>query len=433
MDENILVVALAVLAFGVLAGRLSGTSVTMPMVFTAAGLLLGSSVLGVLDLGVGSGVVSALAEATLVVVLFTDASRMELRTVLREHSLALRLLVLGLPLAIAVGLGAGALLLPAIPLASLVVLAVVLAPTDAALGQAFVSDKAVPARIRQTLNVESGLNDGLAVPFLTVALDIALRQTSSPASYVGLLLQLVGLGILVGIATGWLGGKLLERSAARGWATPTTQRLSTVALAAIAWAGAEAVGGNGFVAAFTAGLVVGTTARSLLPRTQEFSETEGQLLTLVTFLLFGSVVLGDVLPEIDGPVVAYAVVSLVLVRPAAVALSLVGSGVRARTVGFIGWAGPRGLASIVYAVIVADSAGLPGAREVFVVASTTILLSIAAHGVTAAPLSARYGAWMASVGGARSPEHAHVPHLALRHRSDPSATSPGSTPPRAET
>ncbi len=415
MDGNILLIALAVLAFGVIAGRLSGTPVTMPMVFTAAGLLLGSSVLGVLDLGVGSDVVSVLAEATLVVVLFTDASRMELRTVLRQHGLALRLLVLGLPLAIVVGAGAGALLLPAIPLLSLVVLAVVLAPTDAALGQAFVSDTSVPARVRQTLNVESGLNDGLAVPFLTVALDMALRQAGSPASYAGLLLQLVGLGIAVGTATGWLGGRLLEWSAARDWTTPTTQRLSTIALAAVAYAGAELVGGNGFVAAFTAGLVVGTTARSLLPRTQEFSETEGQLLTLVTFLLFGSVVLGDVIGEIDGRVIAYAVVSLVVVRPAAVALSLLGSGVRARTVGFIGWAGPRGLASIVYAVIVADSAGVPGARQVFVVASTTILLSIAAHGVSAAPLSARYGAWMSSVGGPRSPEHAQVPHLPLRH------------------
>ncbi len=417
MDVNLLVVALAVLAFGVLAGRLSGTSVTMPMIFTGAGLLLGSSVLGILDLGVGSDVVSALAEATLVVVLFTDASRMELRTVLRQHSLALRLLVLGLPLAIAVGLGAGALLLPAVPLATLVVLAVVLAPTDAALGQSFVSDDSVPARVRQTLNVESGLNDGLAVPFLTIALDLALRQTAAPSSYAGLLLQLVGLGIAAGIATGWLGGRLLEWSAARDWTTPTAQRLATIALAAIAYAGAELVGGNGFVAAFTAGLVVGTTARSLLPRTQEFSETEGQLLTLVTFLLFGAVVLGDVLPEIDGRTVAYAGASLLLVRPAAVALSLLGSGVRLRTVAFIGWAGPRGLASIVYAVIVADSAGVPGAREVFVVASTTILASIVLHGVSAAPLSARYGAAMSSVGGSGAPEHARVPHqLPLRHR-----------------
>lgn len=417
MTSDILVVAVAVLVFGVLAGRLSGTPITMPMIFTGAGLLLGPGVLGVLGLDVGSEVVSVLAEATLVVVLFTDASRMDLRKVLAEHDLALRLLGLGLPLAVLIGVGVGVLLFPSLPVPVVALLAVTLAPTDAALGQAFVSNDRVPLRIRQTLNVESGLNDGLAVPFLTVLLDVARNETGSAIGYVGLFAQLVGLGVLVGAGVGWLGGRLLAWATTRDWATDTTQRLATIALAAIAYAGSEAIGGNGFVAAFTAGLVVGTTARSLLPRTTGFAEAEGQLLSLLTFLLFGSVVVADILGDLDWRTIVYALASLLLVRPLAAALALLGSRVRWSTTGFIGWAGPRGLASIVYAVLIADS-GIPAADEVFGVAAWTIVLSIFLHGLTAAPLSDRYGAHMQAV-DEDSSEHAPVSRLPLRLPADP--------------
>ncbi len=413
MEHNILVVAVAVLAFGLLAGRLRGTPVTAPMVFTAAGLLVGQAALGILDIGVDNGVISGLAEATLVVVLFTDASRMDLRTVAREHSLALRLLVAGLPLAIVVGLGAGMLLLPALPLAAAGLLAVTLAPTDAALGQSFVDSPSVPQRIRQTLNVESGLNDGLAVPFLTVLLDVALHQADSAWSYAVLLARLVGVGVAVGLVVGWVGGRVLTWSATKDWATESTQRLGTLALAAVAYAGSGLLGGNGFVAAFVAGLAVGTTARSLLKGTTAFAEAEGQLLTLVTFLLFGSVVAAQVLGAISWPVLAYALASLLVVRPVAVAVSLLGSGVAPATSAFIGWAGPRGLASIVYAVLIAE-AGPPGGDLVFIVAAWTILASIVLHGVSAAPVSNRYGGWMRRRRGDEVPEQHRVSALPLR-------------------
>ena len=413
MENNVLLVALAVLAFALFAGRLRGTSVTAPMVFTAAGLLLGQAVLGVLDLNVDNGFVSALAEATLVLVLFTDASRMDLRTVGREHSLALRLLLIGLPLAIVVGALAGKLLFPALSLAAAGLLAVTLAPTDAALGQAFVDNRSVPQRIRQTLNVESGLNDGLAVPFLTVLLDVALHQAGSAWRYALLLAQLVGVGALVGLAVGWLGGRVLVWSASKEWATDSTQRLGTLALPAMAYAGSQLLGGNGFVASFVAGLAVGTAARSLLKGTTAFAEAEGQLLTLLTFLLFGSVVAGQVLTRLSWPVIGYALISLLLVRPISVALSLLGSGVAPSTTGFIGWAGPRGLASIVYAVLIAD-AGVPGADVVFGVAAWTILLSILLHGLTAAPISNLYGARIRSRDGDKVPERRNVTHLPVR-------------------
>ncbi|GAB2793691.1 cation:proton antiporter [Halomonas shantousis] len=414
MDANIFIVALAIFAFGLLAGKLKGSPLTLPMAFTAAGLLLGPGMLGVLDLEIQNEAISTLAEATLVLVLFTDASRIPLRTVLKEHDLALRLLTLALPLAVLIGTAVGMLLLPSLPVAAVALLAATLAPTDAALGQSFVSNPAVPTRIRQTLNVESGLNDGLAVPFITILLDIARHDTGSPISYVGLFAELVGLGIGVGVLVGWLGGRILQWCARHAWTTPTTQRLATISLAAIAYAGSELCGGNGFVGAFTAGLAVGTSARSLLPRTTGFAEAEGQLLTLITFLLFGTVMVANVLDGLSWQVMLYALASLLVIRPLAVAIALLGSGLAPSTVGFIGWAGPRGLASIVYAVLIAEATGVPGTSLIFVTAAWTILFSIYLHGFSAAPLSVWYGAHTRRLRDHREPEHRQVSELPLR-------------------
>jgi sodium/hydrogen antiporter len=409
---DVLLVALAVLAFGVVAGRVEGTPITMPMLFAGAGLLLGPSLLGVLELELGGEVVSVLAEATLVLVLFTDASRIDLGKVADEHGIATRLLLVGLPLAALVGTGAAWLLFPGIPLVAAALLAVTLAPTDAALGQSFVDNASVPQRIRQTLNVESGLNDGLALPFLALVLDLAQERADGFWPFVGLLAQAIGVGTLVGVVAGGLGGRLVTTCVARGWTTPSTQRLSTIALAAVAYAGAESLGGNGFVAAFVAGVTLGTVARSLLSGTSEFAEADGQLLTLLTFLLFGAVVAGPVLADTTWRVVGYAVVSLLVVRPLATGICLLGAGLAPRTVAFVGWAGPRGLASIVYAVLVLES-GTEGADTVFTVAAWTILLSILLHGLTAAPLSERYGTFVAQL-PSEAPERRPVTDLPVR-------------------
>ncbi|GAA4880284.1 cation:proton antiporter [Serinicoccus chungangensis] len=410
---DILVVALAVLAFSVLAGRLGGTPVTMPMIFTTAGILLGPALLDVMRLDPRDELVSVLAEATLVVVLFTDASRLDLRTVVREHSMALRLLLVGLPAAVLVGTGAGWLLLPGMPLVALAVLAATLAPTDAALGQSFVESPSVPSRIRQTLNVESGLNDGLAVPFVVILIDVALDRTGSLGDYAVLLAQIVGLGFLVGGLSGWLGGRLLGWAHDRSWTTAASLRLGVVAVAGVAYSAAEVLGGNGFVASFVAGAVVGATARPVLEHTTTFARSEGQLLALLTFLLFGVAIVGDILADLEWRYVVYALASLLVVRMLATGLALLGSGVSAATVLYVGWAGPRGLASIVYAVLVVTTAGLPRGEEIFVVAGWTILLSVYLHGLSAAWVSRRYGASVERASGDR-PEHRHTSHLPLR-------------------
>ncbi len=413
MVSDVLVVALAILAFSTLAGRLKGTPVTMPMLFTTAGIVLGPGVLDVVRLDVEDEVVSILAEATLVLVLFTDASRLDLRTVVREHSLAQRLLLVGLPASVLIGTGVGWLLLPAMPLVALAVLAATLAPTDAALGQSFVESPSVPQRIRQTLNVESGLNDGLAVPFVVILIDIALEQTDTAGGYVVLLAQIVGLGFLVGGLTGWLGGRVLSWAHERSWTTSPSLRLGVVAVAGCAYAAAELVGGNGFVSAFVAGAVIGATSRPVLEHTTTFAQSEGQLLALLTFLLFGGAIAGDILADFHPSYVLYALASLLVVRMLATTVALLGSGVSAPTVLYVGWAGPRGLASIVYAVLVVTTSGLPMSEDIFVIAGWTILLSVYLHGLSAAWISRRYGDRVNRSPEDR-PEHRHISLLPLR-------------------
>jgi NhaP-type Na+/H+ or K+/H+ antiporter len=417
MESTVLVIALSVLVFGLVAGRLHGTPCTLPMVFTALGLLLGPSLLGVLQFEADDEAVAVLAEATLALVLFTDASRMDADAVRRDHSLAQRLLVVGMPLAIVFGTVVGLVLLPDLPVAVVAVLAAVLAPTDAALGQAFVEDEHVPARIRQTLNVESGLNDGLAVPFVTLLLDVARSEADDVVGYAVLVVSLVGIGAGVGAFVGWAGGRLLEAATRHGWTTATTQRLAVVALAAVAFAGAESLGGNGFVAAFVGGLVVGTSARQLLPHTTAFAQAEGQLLTLLTFLVFGAVVTGDLVADADIALLLYAVASLLLVRPLAVVISLLGTGVRPSTGAFLAWGGPRGLASIVYAVLVLGTPGVPQADVLFAAAGLTVLLSIYLHGATAAPASRWYARRIS--GAADGREHQPVRALPVRLPASP--------------
>lgn len=418
--SSILIVALAVLVFGCLAGRLSGTPVTMPMIFTAGGVLLGPIALDALDMKVDSEVVSVLAEASLAVILFTDAARLDLRTVWSEHGLALRLLLLGLPLSVLLGTGAGWLILPGIPLVAIALIAAALAPTDAALGQSFVSDETVPARIRQTLNVESGLNDGLALVFVLIFLDLAREETGSLGGYALVLGQLVGIGATVGVLVGWLGGWVLSRSVARGWTTDTAKRLATIAIAVVAYAGSEIASGNGFIAVFIAGLTIGATARPLMNSTSTFAEAEGQLLSLLTFGLFGAVFSSALMSGFDWRFIVYALVALLVVRPLAAGLSMIGNGLGMRTFAFVAWAGPRGLASIVYVVLIVQTAGVPGTEEILMVAGWTIMLSIFLHGVSAATISARYGAAMARV-PKHHPEHLEISALPLRlpHRPRP--------------
>jgi sodium/hydrogen antiporter len=405
---DVVIIAGAVIAFGLMANLTRGRPITPPMVFTAIGLLAGPRLLGLVDIDVGNEGLRMLAEATLVVVLFTDATRMQIHSVWRGHNLPLRLLVPGLPLAIAFGAVAAHVVIPSLGWTSAALLAAILAPTDAALGQAVVTDAHVPARIRQTLNVESGLNDGLAVPFIALFVDIAAHREASVGGFALLLLQQVGIGVVIGAAVGGAGGWLLGRTAASGWSSGSSQRLTTLGLAAGAYAGAEVAHGNGFIAAFVAGLVVAAASPDVLPRIRVFAETEGELLTLVTFLLFGAAVVGGVLEDVSWRILLYAAISLTLVRLCAVGLSLLRTRLHRSTILFIAWFGPRGLASIVFALLVVESDGVADRTLIFTIATWTVIGSIFLHGLTASLGAKAYGKRMR---GRTGPEQQDVPEV----------------------
>jgi len=388
------VIALFILAFGLVSGRIQKTIISPPMVFVLFGLLVSKRVLGLIEVGAENEFIQTLAELTLVLVLFTDASRIDLRVLRREHDLPLRLLSIGLPLTIISGALLAALIFNVLTFWEAFVLGVILAPTDAALGQAVVSLPKVPVRIRQALNVESGLNDGIALPFLLLFLSLAgAAQQTQPAAYWArfALMQLL-LGPLVGIVVGYFGGKLVARGTRSGWITHSFQDLSALGLSVLAFALAEVVGGNGFIAAFSAGLIMGNTSRSICTCLFEFGEAEGQLLTLLTLMVYGAVMVLPALDHINALVVLYGILSLTVVRVLPVAISMIGVRLQWDSVLFLGWFGPRGIASILYGLLLLEKVNISGRDEIFSITITTVLMSVFLHGLSALPGANWYAA-----------------------------------------
>ena len=388
-------IALAVLAVAAVSRRLSGTPVTPAMLFVLIGVVIGPEVLDEVDAAPTGETVRALAEATLTVVLFSDASRITLSALRREYAVPLRLLGIGLPLTIALGTLIAVALFDELTVTEALVLAVVLAPTDAALGQAVVSEPRLPSRIRQGLNVESGLNDGICVPLLFIVLASAEVESDVASGHHALtiVVEEVGYGIIGGIGAGVLVSAIVAVAGRRGLIAGTWLQVIPVAGAALAYGVAAALGGSGFIAAFLAGGIFGGLVSSESEKAGRLNEEVGGLLDGVTFIVFGAVLLGPALPHVTWRIVAYAVLSLTVARMLPVALAMVGTGARRPTVAFLGWFGPRGLASIVFAVIVVQESNLPGTSTILLVVYLTVGLSVLAHGLSAAPLAARYARW----------------------------------------
>jgi sodium/hydrogen antiporter len=355
-------------------------------VFVAAGIVAGPDVLDLVELDATHGTAFHIAELTLALLLFADAARIDLRSLRGHADLPGRLLGIGMPLTIVLGMAAGAVLLTELEFWEAAIVAAVLAPTDAALGQAVVSSRAVPARIRQALSVESGLNDGLSVPFLALFLAIAVDQTVPAASdWIGFAAEQIGLGTLIGVVVGGGGAWLVERAGERDLTTPLFQQFGVLALAVLAFVLADEAGGNGFIAAFVGGLAAGRMGVTSGERAVEFTEEEGQLLSLAVFFVFGTVAI-SYLDAADLGIVVYAALSLTLVRMVPVALAVRGMGFRPTTVAFMGWFGPRGLASIILALVVAEEEPeLPALGVILAAMTVTVLASVVLHGLTALP------------------------------------------------
>jgi sodium/hydrogen antiporter len=387
--------AVVVLGYAGVSRRLESTIVTGPIVFVSVGLLVGGEGLGWFGLRIGSGEVRALAEATLTLVLFTDASRINLSVLRREVRLPARLLGIGLPLTIAAGTGVALLMFGRLDWPEALVLAIVLAPTDAALGQAVVTDRRLPVRIRQALNVESGLNDGICVPLLFIALALAETddETITVHHAVRLVTREIGWGIVGGVAAGVLGAVVLRLSQRRGLIADDWIQVVPLAAAALSYGIAAPLGGSGFIAAFVAGLVFGVLERPPSGEVTYLVDATGQVLNAVTLTVFGAVALGQALDVLDWRIAVYAALSLTLVRMVPVALSLLGMRARRPTIAFLGWFGPRGLASIVFAVILLEGSDLPHLSLLITTVSVTVGLSVFAHGLTALPLTKAYARW----------------------------------------
>ena len=419
MDVPTLVVlAGLVLAYAALSRRLDGLLVSAAMFFVTSGFVLGPSGLGWIDLTVGNSTVRLLAEATLTLVLFADAARIELAVLRREFTMPARLLGVGLPLTIVAGVVVALATVAGLSPVEALVLAIVLAPTDAALGQAVVIDRRLPSRIRQSLNVESGLNDGICVPLLLIAIALAEAEEGviGGGAAVTLVIEEIGFGIVGGALAGGLGALVLIVAVRRALSTVAWLQVIPPAAAAMAYGIADSLGGSGFIAAFVGGLVFGSLRRDAGGEATTLTEEIGAILNALTFIVFGAAFLGPVLAGLTPPLALYAVLSLTAIRMVPVAAALLGSGAKAPSVAFIGWFGPRGLASIVFAVIVVEEAALPHAPDIMAAIAATVLLSILAHGLSARPLTERYVRWWSGHAErvAEPMEGKAVPDLAVR-------------------
>jgi len=345
----------------------------------------------ILPSGAKAPAVKILAEVTLILVLFVDASTLDLRKLKRDRALPVRLLGIGLPLTMVLGALIALPLFPDEPTWKILLMALILSPTDAALGQAVVTSEHVPLRIRQTINVESGLNDGIALPPILICLAFLSGETHGDQGTVQywllFILKQFVFGPAIGGLVGWLGGLLVDISSRRGWMNQTFQQLASVALAVIAFTVAESVHGNGFIAAFFAGMLLGSRTPEIRERIREFGEAESHAMILFIFLLFGLILVPFSYPFWDWQALAYALLSLTVIRMLPVAICLRGSGLTSGSINFIGWFGPRGIASVLYLLMVILEVGTEGYEKIISIITLTILLSIFLHGITAVPFS----------------------------------------------
>ncbi|HEY9310727.1 sodium:proton antiporter [Williamsia sp.] len=390
----------AVFVYSILAARLDRARISAPMVFVAFGVLIGASGLGLIDVDAGAHWLLTIAELTLALLLFSDASHLRLRDVEGDSGPPTRLLFIGLPLTLLAGTLFAYWMFPDRGWVVAALIAAIIAPTDAALGAAVVSDKRVPGRIRRILNVESGLNDGLATPVVMVLITVVasdvglLGDRSWLIEAAGALAIALGVAVVVGGAGGWL----LRWCRGRGLTSPLSEQVAVLTMALVCYLAATEIDGNGFVAAFAGGMFFGFVAPAPLRERSEFTETVGLLASYAVWMAFGAAMVGPALEHATGRTVLLAVGALTVVRMVPVAIALIGGRWKWPTVAFIGWFGPRGLATVIFAMIALQELGTTAVSDhVVEVASLTVVFSILAHGLTASPFAQKYGQWAATL------------------------------------
>jgi NhaP-type Na+/H+ or K+/H+ antiporter len=407
------VVSACVIVWGLVSARLERWDVSAPIAFVVLGLVVTHGPTDIIHFNLHSSTIRSLAEVTLALVLFADASRVNVRALRADAALPARLLGIGLPLTIGAGAATAALLFGSSGLWVAAAIGAIVAPTDAALGASIMQDERVPSGVRRLLNVESGLNDGIATPFVNLFIAGAVTTEAVSGTHLSkAVVELVG-GAALGIAVGVVGAVLLALARRHGWSSPGVRPLAILALALFAYSTSVVAGTNGFIAAFVAGMAFGTVDHHNDEAALQFTEEAGTLLSLLVWFIFGAVMLVPGLEDLGWRDVVFALLALTLLRMLPVAVALAGTGLDRGTVAFVGWFGPRGLASVVFGLIAVDSLAPSESKVVLAAVTLTVALSVLFHGISASPLAARYGAYASRLGPA-GPEHTTAAPISTR-------------------
>ncbi len=408
------VVSACVIVWGLVSARLERWDVSAPMAFVVLGVVVTHGPTTIVHFGLHSSTIRSLAEVTLALVLFADASRVNMRALRADAALPARLLGIGLPLTIGAGAAAATLLFGGSGLWVAAAIGAIVAPTDAALGASIMGDERVPSAVRRLLNVESGLNDGIATPFVNLFIAGAVTtEAVSGATHLSTAVAELAGGAALGIAIGVVGAVLLALARRHDWSSPSVRPLAIFGLALFAYSTSVLAGTNGFIAAFVAGLAFGTLDHHNDAAMLRFTEEAGTLLSLLVWFIFGAVMLVPGLEDLTWRDAVFALLALTLLRMVPVAIALAGTGLDRATVAFVGWFGPRGLASVVFGLIAVDALAPSQAKVVLAAVTLTVALSVLLHGVSASPLAARYGAHAAGL-RPEGPEHTDAVPIATR-------------------
>lgn len=388
---NFFIISLIFIIFSIFSKKFEKSIITAPMFFVIFGLIFGLKSLNFINISVEHSLLKIIAELTLVIILFTDASRIHFSTIAKDHNIPIRLLFISLPIMIVLGGIIAWWMFDILLIWEAVILSVILSPTDAALGYVVISSPNVPNRIRQALNIESGLNDGLVLPVLTIffALSSVLDNVNGK-NWIIIILQQLIFGAFIGYLVGALGGKLYTHATNKKWMNTTFSKISTIALALLSFSLAVLIGGNGFIAAFIAGITIGNTSRKITIPIHDFAQAEGQIISLILFFLFGAVIILPAFDLITWKIISYALLSLTLIRIIPVFISLIGLNLKFESKLYLGWFGPRGVASIVFGLMTLENTFILHRNEIFLITTITVFLSIFLHGLTAVPFSNLY-------------------------------------------
>jgi NhaP-type Na+/H+ or K+/H+ antiporter len=389
-ETLIVIIGTCLVFWGIFGGRIERFNVSGPMAFVIVGIAVNNGPWALTHVAIHSSSAREVAEFTLALVLFSDASRLSARTLKSDAGLSLRLLGIGLPLTLVVATLVAALIIPGVSWWIAALVAAIVAPTDAALGASIMTDQRVPSIVRRLLNIESGLNDGIVTPFVNMFLAGALSAENVLRHGTEAALREVSVGIGIGIGVGGIGAILLVVARRHSWNSSGLEPIAGLGIALVSYTASLQAGGNGFIAAFVAGITFGTIVREAPEQVVRLTSEAGEVMSLAVWFTFGAVMLVPGFREATWRDIVFAVLALTAARMIPVALSLVGAHFDRSTVAFIGWFGPRGLASIVFALLAVDQLSSSDGSRVLSAATVTIALSVVAHGVAAGPLTNRY-------------------------------------------